>query len=113
MFKVMAPFMPPPVRGAGSPFRWGSREHVEQLLGEVFDLRYEEGDAPHRAESGEEVWELFSTVYGPTRTLAESLESDRREDLHRAFVTFYEGYRTSGGVHQSRPYLIVLGTRRP
>jgi hypothetical protein len=55
---------------------------------------------------------LFSTVYGPTRTLAESLASDQREDLHRAFVTFYEGYRTSGGVHQPRPYLIARGTRR-
>jgi ubiquinone/menaquinone biosynthesis C-methylase UbiE len=112
MFKVMAPFQPPPPPGAGSPFRWGSREYVQELLGEAFELRFEEGDAPQTGESGEEVWELFSTVYGPTRTLAETLEPERRKELRGAFVAFYESYRTNGGVHQPRPYLIVLGTRR-
>ncbi len=112
MFKVMTPFLLPPPTGAGSPFAWGRPDYVEQLLGEAFDLRFEEGDAPQRGESGEDVWELFSTVYGPTRTLAESLPPERREELHRAFVDFYEGYRTNGGVHQPRPYLIVLGTKR-
>ncbi|GAA2894952.1 class I SAM-dependent methyltransferase [Streptosporangium fragile] len=112
MFKVMAPFMSPPPPGAGSPFRWGDREYAGQRLGGAFELRYEEGDAPQTGESGEEVWELFATVYGPTRTLAESLEPGRREELRRAFVEFYEGYRTKDGVHQSRPYLVVIGVRR-
>ncbi|WP_084965564.1 class I SAM-dependent methyltransferase [Thermoactinospora rubra] len=112
MFKVMAPFMPAPPPGAGSPFQWGSREYVQERLGGDFELDFEEGDAPQTGSSGEEVWELFSTVYGPTRTLAESLEPGRREELHRAFVDFYEGFRTDGGVHQPRPYLIVKGTRR-
>lgn len=112
MFKVMAPFMPAPPPGAGSPFTWGRREHVEELLGEAFELRFEEGDAPQHGTSGEEVWQLFSTVYGPTRTLAESLEPSRREELHAAFAGFYEGYRTDGGVHQPRPYSLVLGTRK-
>jgi hypothetical protein len=112
MFKVMAPFQPPPPPGAGSPFQWGSRQYVEELLGTAFELRFEAGDAPQRGRSGEEVWELFSTVYGPTRTLAEGLEPGRRDELHRAFAGFFEGYRTDGGVHQPRPYVIVLGTRR-
>jgi SAM-dependent methyltransferase len=112
MFKVMAPFLPPLPPGAGSPFAWGSRDYVEELLGAAFELRFEEGDAPQRGESGEDVWQLFSTVYGPTRTLAESLPPERREELHRAFVDFYESYRTDGGIHQPRPYLIVLGTKR-
>ena len=88
MFKVMAPFQPPPVPGAGSPFQWGSRAYVEELLGGAFDLRFEEDDAPQRGVSGEEVWDLFSTVYGPTRTLAESLPPERREELRRAFIDF-------------------------
>lgn len=110
MFMVMAPFMAPPP-GAGSPFRWGDRKHVENLLGAAFDLRFEAGDAPQRGESDEEIWQLFSTVYGPTRTLAESLDPGRRGQLHRVFVEFFEGHRTSDGVHQSRPYSIVLGTK--
>jgi ubiquinone/menaquinone biosynthesis C-methylase UbiE len=112
MFKVMARFQPPPPAGAGSPFAWGRREYVAQLLGDAFELDFEEGDAPQRGESGEEIWQLFSTVYGPTRTLAESLDAERREELHRAFVDLYEDYRTNGGVHQPRPYLLVLGRRR-
>ncbi|MEU7892460.1 class I SAM-dependent methyltransferase [Nonomuraea sp. NPDC049152] len=112
MFNVMRPFMPPTPPGVGSPFQWGSREYVEQRLGGDFELRFEDGDAPQTAESGEEVWELFSTVYGPTRTLAESLEPDRREELRRAFVEFYEGYRTADGVRQPRPYLVAIGIRR-
>ncbi|WP_113703888.1 class I SAM-dependent methyltransferase [Nonomuraea lactucae] len=112
MFKVMAPYMPAPPPGAGSPFQWGDREYVERRLGEDFDLRFEEGDAPQEGASGEEVWELFSTVYGPTRVLADSLDPERCEELHRVFADFYEGFRTDGGVHQPRPYLVVLGTRR-
>jgi SAM-dependent methyltransferase len=112
MFKTMAPFQPPPPAGVGSPFAWGDRDYVQERLGDAFELRFEEGDAPQRADSGEEVWELFSTVYGPTRTLAESLEPERREELHRAFAGFYEQYRTEEGVHQPRPYVVVLGTRR-
>ncbi len=112
MFKVLVPFQPPPPPGAGSPFRWGNRGHVESLLGEAFELRFEEGDAPQLAADGEEVWQLFSTVYGPCRTLAESLEPDRREALHAAFVAFFEGHRTPAGINQVRPYLVVIGTRR-
>jgi SAM-dependent methyltransferase len=112
MFKVMAPFQPPPPPGVGSPFQWGDRAYVEDLLDDAFELRFERGDAPQLGESGEEVWELFTTVYGPSRMLAESLPADRREDLHRSFVDYFEGHRTNGGVHQPRPYLIVLGTRR-
>lgn len=113
MFKVIAAFQPPPPPGAGSPFRWGSRGYVEELLGDTFDLGFQEGDAPQLGASGEEVWDLFSTVYGPVRTLAESLPAERGQELQRAFVDFFETYRTGNGVHQPRPYLVVLGSRRP
>ena len=112
IFAVMKRFQPLPPPGVGSAFAWGDTAHAAELLREAFELRYEEGDAPQTGDSGEEVWELFSTVYGPTRTLAESLDAERREEFHRAFVELYEGFRTNGGVHHSRPYVLVLGTRR-
>ncbi len=112
MFKVLGPYQAPPPEGAGSPFQWGDPAYAEELLGEAFALRYEQGDAPQLGEDGEEVWELFATVYGPTRTLAESLPEDRREELHEAFVDFFEGHRTAVGIHQVRPFLVVIGTRR-
>jgi ubiquinone/menaquinone biosynthesis C-methylase UbiE len=113
MFKMMAPFAPPPVPGAGSPFAWGSREHVDELLGEAYDLTFEEHTSTLAIESGEEYWQLFSTSYGPTKSLAESLDDERREEFHRAWVDFMEPrYRVGDSIEQPREYLLVLGTRR-
>jgi hypothetical protein len=63
-------------------------------------------------ESGEEVWQLFSNSFGPIKVLADSLDSDRRDELHRAYVDFHEQYRVNGGVSMPRQYLLILGRRR-
>ena len=62
---------------------------------------------------GEEYWQLFVTSYGPTKTLAESLPDDRREEFHRTWVDFFESeYRANGHIAHAREYLLILGTRR-
>jgi hypothetical protein len=111
MFKMMAPFQaaPPP----SSPFDWGKRDRVTELLGDAFDLGIEEHISTLETKSGEEYWELFSTSYGPTKTLAESLDDDRREEFHRTWVDFFESeYAKDGKVVHPREYLLVVGTRR-
>jgi ubiquinone/menaquinone biosynthesis C-methylase UbiE len=70
------------------------------------------GDSPYAPSSGEESWEEYSTSYGPSKTLAESLDAERREELHRAWVDFHERYREGDAIRQSRTYLLTLGTRR-
>jgi SAM-dependent methyltransferase len=113
MFKVMAAYMPPRPDGVGNPFDWGDRDHLADLLGADFELSYAEGDCPQPGSSGEEVWELFSTAYGPTKALAESLDDERREALRRDWVSHFEDFRTGdGGVSQPRPYVLVMGRRR-
>jgi SAM-dependent methyltransferase len=112
MFQVMRPFQPPPPEGVGSPFAWGDENHVRELLGGDFELEFARGDSVLEAESGEWVWQLFSTEYGPTKTLADSLDEERREELHRAFVDLHEGSRTNGGIVFSRTYLLTVGTRK-
>ena len=53
------------------------------------------------------------TNFGPTKSLAESLDDARREEFHRAWVEFFETrYRSDGAFRQPREYLHVLGTRR-
>jgi len=111
-FNVMAAYMPPPPEGAGSPFGWGDRDHLEELLGEAFELRYEEGDCPQPGESAEEIWELFSTAYGPTKALAESLDDEQLEALRADWAAYFERFRTSDGISQPRPYVLVMGSRR-
>lgn len=112
MFKVMKPYQPPPPEGVGVPFEWGRRDHVEELLGDAFDLQMSDELMHLRAESGKAVWDLFVTAYGPTKTLAESLEPERRQELQRDFAAFFEGFRTEGGIKAPYNYLLALGTRR-
>ena len=110
MFAVMAPYMPAPP--PSSPFAWGDEARVTELLGEAFELQLEEHVSTLRVPSGEAYWELFSTSYGPTKTLADSL-GERREDLHRDWVEFFEtNYRENGEIAHTREFLLVLGTRR-
>jgi SAM-dependent methyltransferase len=112
MFQVMRPFQPTPPSGVGNQFDWGREDYVTDLLGLDFDLEFVHGDSVLQTDSGESVWQLFSTEYGPTKTLAESLDEERREELHRAFVDLHEQSRTNGGIAFSRTYLLTVGTRK-
>jgi hypothetical protein len=112
MFAVMRPYMPPPPQGAGSPFAWGDPKHVHELLGHAFELEFEHDRVAKTGASGQAIWELMSSSYGPTKTLAESLEQDRRASLQLEFAAFFDGYRHNGQVILWREYLRVLGRRR-
>jgi hypothetical protein len=106
----MAPFQPAPP--PSNPFDWGDERNVERLLGESFELELETHVSTLRLESGEAYWELFSSSYGPTKTLAESL-GERREELRQAWIDLFEPtHRANGGIVHEREYLLVLGTRR-
>jgi SAM-dependent methyltransferase len=78
MFGVMRPFQPTPPPGVGNHFDWGREDYVRDLLGQAFELEFSSGDSVLEADSGESVWQLFSTEYGPTKTLADSLDDERR-----------------------------------
>jgi len=113
LFKVMKPYLaespsPPPP----SPFEWGSRERLTQLLGSAFDLRFETGTTVLRVSSGLAVWELFLAGYGPTASLAASLDAERRENLKRDFIAYHEGFKTDLGVAMPREYLVTIGVRK-
>lgn len=113
LFKVMKPYMPePPSPPPPSPFDWGSRERVKQLLGESFDLRFETGTTVLREPSGLAVWELFVAGYGPTKSLATSLDPERREALRRDFIAYHDRFKSDLGVAMPRDYLVTIGIRK-
>ena len=99
-------------RASAARSRGATEDHVRELLGDAFDLELEEHDSILRTADGEEYWELFSTSYGPTKTAAEALDDERREEFHQTWVEFFEARREGDEVVHHREYLLTLGTRR-
>jgi len=113
MFSLMRKYMPPaPTPAPPSPFDWGRCERVRELLEKNFDLKFEEGVSTTRELDSETIWEKLSTGYGPTKTLVASLDTHRREELHRDFIDFHNEFLTELGIALTRTYLITVGTRR-
>ena len=112
MFGVMKRYMPPPADPAPpSPFEWGRTDRIRELLGDAFELRFEKGVSYYREPSGEAAWDTFSTGYGPTRSLANSLEPERREALRTDFIAFHDSFPTELGICVPREYWLTVGVR--
>jgi SAM-dependent methyltransferase len=91
---------------------WGREDHVEDMLGEAFELEFEDGTVWFDAESGEELWQLFSASAPTIASLQGRLDDDTFEGFHRAFVELYEAYREGDRIRAPRRYLLTLGRRR-
>jgi SAM-dependent methyltransferase len=113
MFAVMKKFMPaPPQPPPPSPFAWGRRERLLELLGADFELSFEAGTNTFRYGSGEEAWNLWRDHYGPSRSLAASLDDDRRDEFRRDMIAWHETFKSEIGYAQPREYLVAAGVRK-
>ncbi|RDI75335.1 Methyltransferase domain [Gaiella occulta] len=113
MFRTMAPFLPPPPDGAGSPFQWGDEAYAERMLGRWFELEFVELDSRYEGDSAEQMWAVFRDNYGPTHTLWWSLDEERRARLDRDMVALMEeSRRADGRISVERRYIVILGVRR-
>lgn len=113
MFGVMKPFMATPPQPAPSPFAWGGPDRLRELLGQHFELGFEEGVNRYRYASGEQAWQLWIGHYGPAKALAASLDDARREQFKRAMVEWHETFASPLGYEQPRGYLITRAIRKP
>ena len=91
---------------------WGREDHVEDMLGEDFELEFSDGTLWIEAASGEELWALFSTAAPPLLELLSKLDGPNAESFHEAFVGMYERYRDGDRIRAPRRYLLTLGNRR-
>ncbi len=91
---------------------WGREDHVEDMLGEDFELEFSDGTLWIDAASGEELWAIFSTAASPLQALLARLDSAQAERFHAAFVELFEQYREGDRIRTPRRYLLTLGTRR-
>jgi SAM-dependent methyltransferase len=110
---LLEPFRPRPEPDAGDPDDWGRVEHVRNLLGDAFELRFVEGSHALQGESADAIWQLLITAHGAFRALLESLDARRRAQLRRVFVGYLERYRGEGGISAPDDYLLVTGVRQP
>jgi SAM-dependent methyltransferase len=112
-FRVIASYSPPPVEGAGAPTQWGDAAYCETLLGPHFDLEIESLNTPWTGPSAEEMWDEFSTSFGPIVTLLGMLEPERAAAFRADLIGLFDDNTDEGGeVFLDRPYLLVKGTRR-
>jgi SAM-dependent methyltransferase len=113
MFGVMKKFMPaPPQPPPPSPFAWGKLERLTELLGQNFDLGFEEGTNWFRYGSGEQAWNLWVNHYGPSKTLAANLDDARREEFKHDMIAWHETFKSPLGYDQPRQYVITRGVRK-
>jgi SAM-dependent methyltransferase len=105
-------FTEEPIEGREA-YEWGREDHVEDMLGDDFELEYEDGTLWLEAASADDLWELFSTTAPPVLSLLRRLGPNRGAAFRRAFVELYESYREpGGGIRAPRRYLLVLGRRK-
>ncbi len=113
LFGVMKKFMPaPPQPPPPSPFAWGKYERLTELLAANFDLKFEEGTNHFRYGSGEQAYGLWLNHYGPSKSLAASLDDARREEFKRDMIAWHETFDSELGYDQPRQYVITRAIRK-
>jgi ubiquinone/menaquinone biosynthesis C-methylase UbiE len=110
--RMHAPYWPAREPGNGDRRDWGREEYVAELLGHEFELEFDEGELRVTAESGEQMWRLFTSHDGAAKAQVDSLDPRRADEYRRAYVAHHERYRTNGRISLPRRYLVVLGHRR-
>ena len=104
-------FTEEPIEGREA-YEWGREDHVEDMLGEDFELDFEDGTLWLDGESGEDLWQIFSHTSPPVVSLLRRLDDERSEEFHGAFVELFESYRKDDRLRAPRRYLMTLGRRR-
>jgi SAM-dependent methyltransferase len=111
MFKLIRSYMPPPKKVTPSPFEWGDTDRLVDLLGDGFNLGFEEATSFYRESSGGGAWQAISSGFGPVVAALQNLDEEGAARLRFDFETFHEQYRTGAGILVPRPYVITAGRR--
>jgi Methylase involved in ubiquinone/menaquinone biosynthesis len=91
---------------------WSRPDELERLLGDAFDLELHERVWHLEGDSGEGVFEFWSSTAPPTKAYLEELDDEARARVREALVEYWEGFRDGGRVREPREYVLVLGTRK-
>jgi SAM-dependent methyltransferase len=114
MYEVIKRYMPtgPSDTPPPWPYAWGTRERMQELFGDAFELGFEEGDTIYYERDAETTWEAYLAGFGPVRVLMTRLPEYARENFKRDFIAFHKKFTTPLGIRMPRQYLLTVGTRR-
>jgi SAM-dependent methyltransferase len=87
-------------------YTWGREDAVRELLGDAFELRFEEGEWHVSLDSPEAVWELMSTSAPPLKAFLDGLDEAEHEHVRQRYLEFF----AAGAIR--RVYILITGTRR-
>src|SRR5262249_38154727 len=111
MRQVLQPFAATPSVAPPSPFVWGMPDWLTANLGRDFSLGFEEGVVLTRFSSSAAAWGAYTEGFGPVRAVAEALNTVQRNELHTAFVSWVDQFRTGLGISIPFEYLVTIGHR--
>ena len=95
-----------------SPFNWGDRHWITTALGDYFNMGTEEGITTVYYPSAEQIWQAYTSNFGPMKTIADNLDADRLTEFKIAYTEWLGRFGTELGVACRLEYLITLGTRQ-
>jgi hypothetical protein len=94
------------------PPSWGEETHARELLEGAFELGFISDVWIQKGESGEAIWQLLTRSSSLFKKLADDLDTQRRAELHAAWVDFYERHRTAVGIRVPHGHVVIVGRRR-
>lgn len=100
---------PPP---EASPFAWGDPEALERLLGDGFELVFEEGENHAYHDDEDAIWNWYARGFGPIRQAMKVLDPQGLAAFRRDIDAYHRHYATPAGLRVRRGYLLAIGTRR-
>jgi SAM-dependent methyltransferase len=110
--QVLQPFVVPPPAPPPSPFVWGTRDWLTDMLGGDFHLGSENGTVVSRFPSGEATWDAYVNGFGPVRAVAAGLQAGQLQMMQQAFLRWTDQFRTDLGIAIPFEHLVTIGNRR-
>ena len=112
MFRLVATHVPPPA-GVQSPLLWGTRDHLQNLLGGTSSITHTTRDFAFRYESAEHFVEVFRTFYGPVHKAFAALDANGKAALETDLLALLHrcARSSAAGLVVPAEYLEMVVTR--